>query len=143
MGAEQSSLSDALQSALAGEHAAVYAYGVVGGVVDPVGGTGQLALRAYDIHRTRRELVEEQVRALGDEPVPAEPGYALPAPVTSTADAKELARRVEDRCAVLYAAVVAAASDDLRAQAAGWLEDAATRALDWGATATAFPGVGR
>ena len=81
------------------------------------------------------------MRALGDEPVPAEPGYALPAPVTSAADARELARRVEDRCAVLYAAVVAASTDDLRAQAAGWLEDAATRALDWGATATAFPGV--
>ncbi len=138
-----SGLSDALQAALAGEYAAVYAYGVVGGVANPDGATERLALRAYDTHRTRRDQVEEQVRALGDEPVPAEPGYALPGPVTSTADARELARRVEDRCAVLYAAVVAASTDDLRAEAAGWLEDAATTALEWGATATAFPGVRR
>lgn len=136
------SMSAALQAALAGEHAAVYAYGVIGGAVDPTGAAEALAREAYDVHAGRRDRVEQRVRALGDEPTPAEPGYALPAPVTSIDDADLLARRVEDRCAVLYAAVVAASTDDLRREASGWLEDAATRSLAWGATATAFPGVG-
>ena len=132
----------AIQQALAGEHAAVYAYGVIGGVLDPVGATGVLALDCYEVHQSRRDLVEEQLRGLGAEPVAAEPGYALPSPVTTPVDARLLARQVEDRCAVLYAAAVAASTDDGRAQAAGWLEDAATRAVSWGGTSVAFPGVG-
>jgi hypothetical protein len=135
-------LSGALQEVLAGEHAAVYAYGVVGGVVDAGSVAARLTLEAYDLHRARRDRAEEEVRALGDEPVPAEPGYALPGPVTASGGADRLARQVEDRCAVLYAALVAAANGDLRREAAGWLEDAATRALAWGAPPTAFPGVG-
>ena len=43
---------------------------------------------------------------------------------------------------MLYAAVVASTTGERRVQAAGWLEDAATRALGWGAPPTAFPGVG-
>jgi hypothetical protein len=136
------SLVGALQDVLAGEHAAVYAYSVVGGVLDPGSGSGQLARDAYDEHRARRDRADELLRALDVEPLPAEPGYALPAPVASPGDAAVLARRVEDRCAVLYAALVAATTADQRELAAAWLEDAATRALVWGAPPTAFPGVG-
>lgn len=136
------SLAGALQDVLAGEHAAVYGYSVVGGVLDPGTATARLARAAYDEHRARRDRVDEQLRALDVEPLPAEPGYALPAPVRSPDDAALLARQVEDRCAVLYAAQVAATTADQRALAAAWLEDAATRALAWGAPSTAFPGVG-
>jgi Domain of unknown function (DUF4439) len=111
-------------------------------VRDPGTATAQQARDAYDEHRARRDRVDEQLRALDVEPAPAEPGYALPAPVTSPHDAALLARRVEDRCAVLYAALVAATTSDQRAVATAWLEDAATRALAWGAPPTAFPGVG-
>jgi hypothetical protein len=135
-------LSGALQDVLAGEHAAVYAYAVVGGVVDSGGVAAGSALEAYEVHRARRDRAEAEVRVLGADPVSAEPGYALGGPVTASGGVDRLARQVEDRCAVLYAALVAAATDDLRREAAGWLEDAATRALAWGAPPAALPGVG-
>jgi len=136
------SLVEALQDTLAGEHAAVYAYGVVGGVVASTGRFGQLALAAHGVHQRRRDGLEAWLRRLGEKPVPAEPGYALPAPVSTDGDAERLARRVEDRCAVLYAVLVAATAGRERRAAAGWLADAATRSLGWGAGATALPGVG-
>jgi hypothetical protein len=136
------SLVEALQDALAGEHAAVYGYGVVGGVVDTTGPLGQRSVAGYGAHERRRDRLEARLRELGTEPVPAEPGYALPAAVVTDGDAQRLARRVEDRCAVLYAALVAATTGPQRREAASWLADAATRALAWGAPATALPGVG-
>jgi len=132
----------AAQATLAGEHAAVYAYGVVGGVVDPSGALGGLARAGYGAHVNRRDRLERSLRALDVEPVAAEPGYALPRPVTTEADAARLIRRVEDRCAVLHAALVAASTGELRGEAVGWLSDAATRGLAWGAPPAAFPGVG-
>lgn len=135
------SLVDALQDALAGEHAARYAYAVIGGVVDPTGPTETLALAAYGAHSARRDRLDERLRELGESPAAAEPGYALPETVRAAGDAQQLARQVEDRCAVLYAAVVAASTGPLRRRAADWLEDAAVRTLDWGAASTAFPGV--
>lgn len=136
------SLVESLQDALAGEHAAVYGYGVVGGVADATGSVAQLGLAAYEVHQRRRDRLEARLRRLGAEPVPAEPGYALASPVVTDGDARRLARRIEDRCAVLYAALVAATTGPRRREAAGWLTDAATRSLAWGAPATALPGVG-
>jgi hypothetical protein len=136
------SLVGSLQDALAGEHAAVYGYGVIGGVADITGPVGQLGVAAYEVHRRRRDRLEARLRRLGAEPVPAEPGYALPAPVVTDGDARRLARRIEDRCAVLYAALVAATTGLQRREAASWLVDAATQSLAWGAPATALPGAG-
>jgi len=140
--AGRAALTAALQQALAGEHAAVYAYGVAGGVLDPVGSAATLAREGYATHRDRRDRIRAQLRALEEEPVAAEPGYGLPGRVTTAAEAGALTRRVEDRCAVLHAAVVAASTGELRREATGWLGDAATRLLGWGGDSTAFPGVG-
>lgn len=129
------------QDVLAGEHAAVYAYGVVGGVLDPAGSAAERARSAYEAHVTRRDRIEDRLRGLGEEPVAAEPGYALPEQVTDAGDAARLARRVEDRCGVLHAALVAASIGDLRAAAVGWLSDCATRGLTWGAAPVALPGI--
>ncbi len=141
MSAAPAAFTTALQRALAGEHAAVYAYGVAGGVLDPVGTSATRAREAYDTHRSRRDRIEDRLRALDEEPVPAEPGYGLPAPVTTAAGAEALARQVEDRCAVLHAGVVAASTGEPRQEAMGWLADAAVRVLGWGGEASAFPGV--
>lgn len=132
---------EAVQVALAGEHAAVYAYGVAGAVVDPAGAAAARARTSYDAHTARRDQIEDLLRAGDEEPVVAEPAYGLPAPVTSGADAARLARRVEDRCAVGHAALVAASTDDLRVAATGWLADCATSGVGWGAAPTALPGV--
>ena len=65
------SITDALQAALAGEHACVYGYGLVGA---HAGTREESAARAaYDAHRARRDLVTDQVRARGADPVAALP----------------------------------------------------------------------
>ena len=129
------------ERALAIEHEAVYAYGVVGGVLEPGSAEASRALDGYEAHRARRDRLEDVVQDLGGSPAPAEPGYALPAPVTDIASAARLARRVEDRCAVAYAQLVGSTTGVVRAGAVDWLSDAATRGLSWGAAPTAFPGL--
>jgi len=132
---------EAAERALAIEHEAVYAYGVVGGVLDPGTAEAGRALDGYEAHRARRDRLEDVIQELGGEPVPADPGYVLPAPVTDASSAARLARRVEDRSAVAYAQLVGSSVGVLREVAVGWLTDAATRGLSWGAAPTAFPGL--
>lgn len=129
------------ERALAIEHEAVYAFGVVGGVLEPGTAEAGRALDGYDAHRARRDRLEDAVQELGGGPAPAEPGYVLPAPVTDVSSAARLARRVEDRSAVAYAQLVGSSVGGLRAVAVDWLTDAATRGLSWGAAPTAFPGL--
>ncbi len=128
---------------LAGEHAAVYAYGVLGGRLAAGSALQRQAGDGYVTHRTRRDEVSSMLEALGASPVAAEPGYLLPIPVDTAPQARRVARLVEDRCAVLYAQVVATAVGRTRAYAADSLIDAATRGLSWGATPVPLPGVQR
>lgn len=132
----------ALQAALAGEHAAVYAYSVIAARVEFVPSVVGLATACYAAHRAARDRLVRTLRAGGESPDPTEPGYALPFPVEGPASARRLARLVEDRCAVLHAAVVAATTGPERARGADALVQCATRGLRWGAPPTAFPGVG-
>lgn len=134
-------LVDAAQQTLATEHAALYAYGVSGGVVDPASAEAVRARDSYAVHRARRDDLEQTVRALGADPVVAATGYTLPLPVSGATSAARLAVRVEDRCAASYARLVAASTGELRRRATGWLGEAATRGLSWGAAPTAFPGL--
>ncbi len=131
----------AAQRVLAAEHAAVYAYGVCGGVLEP-GSPAWVGTRdAYLAHRSRRERLEQELRGEGIDPVPALTGYELPRPVDDAASAAQLSRGVEDRCAAAYAGLVRATTGSSRQRAVDWLGDAATRALGWGAQASAFPGL--
>ena len=131
----------AAQTALAGEHAALYAYSVCGGVVDPAS-TESIRIRdGYAAHRTRRDQLEGALRARGAEPVAASTGYDLPVPITSSGSAARLLGQVEDRASVAYAGLVAASSGATRRDAVGWLRDAALRGLAWGRPPAAFPGL--
>ena len=131
---------DALQAVLAGEHAAVYAYGVVGARLH-----GQpderAASAAYDAHRARRAAVTALVTAAGGQPTPAAVAYDIGAPVTAAALARALALRVERAVAGTYADLVGAAPAGSRATPAGWLADSAIRASQWSGVADAFPGL--
>lgn len=144
-GEDSEPIVPALQELLAGEHAALYAYSVLGAWLDPGGPEADSAVRAYDVHRTRRDTVARRLRDLGQQPAVAEPGYALPQPVRDVTSAATLARQTEERCAVLYASLVAAApaSSPDRSLGSTGLVDAATRMLGWGAPPTAFPGISR
>lgn len=131
----RSAQSEALQPALAAEHAAVYAYGVIGGVL---GSSSGAAVTAYAVHRGRRDQLTAMI---GPHAVAAEPGYELPFEVSSQARAARLAARVEDRCADVYASVVAHTTGADRAYAARALTDCAVRGLGWGAEPEPFPGL--
>ncbi|MBB5789891.1 ferritin-like domain-containing protein [Jiangella mangrovi] len=130
---------DATQAALAGEHACVYGYGVVGAHL-PDGGPA--ALSALAAHRERRDALTALIRAAGEDPVAAEPGYALPSPVTDEASARALAVLLEERLGGLYADLVGAAdSPELRELAARGVVSVAVQALAWGGAPAAFPGL--
>jgi len=135
------STEDALQAALAGEHAVVYGYGVVGarlmGLPDE-----RAAVSGYNTHRARRATLELLVAQAGGEPTPAAAGYELGGPVFTTSQARALAARLEHGAAATYCALVAAATGTTRSAAAGWLVDAAVREAFWSGRPDTFPGLG-
>jgi hypothetical protein len=130
---------EALQKALAAEHAAVYGYGVVGGRIRE--GRRMEAKAAYDAHRARRDALVRDVRSLRGTPVAAAPAYALPFPVPDSAAAVRLAAELEDRVAGVYSDLVRAAEGGRRGTAAEALREAAVRAVRWRGESVAFPGL--
>ncbi len=77
---------DALQTALAAEHAAVYVCGALGAQTSQ---SAEPALfvavsEAYAAHRAGRDQLVARVADLGAEPVAAEPAYELPADLGTT-----------------------------------------------------------
>jgi len=124
-----------LQSALAAEHAAVYGYEVVGGVL---GASDQLATTSYEAHRGRRDQL---LARLGADAVAAEAAYSLPFQVGNEKQARRLARLLEQRCAAAYADVVSRTSGEVRLLAARALSECAVRGLSWGAEPEPFPGL--
>ncbi|MEU5404066.1 ferritin-like domain-containing protein [Streptomyces sp. NPDC005963] len=132
-------LLDAVQAALAAEHAAVYGYGVVGARIDDARRAD--AVQAHDAHRARRDGLARTVRDLGGTPAAAAPGYALPFPVPDPAAALRLATHLEDRVAGVYSDLVRAANGQLRREAAVALREAAVRSVRWRGTGVAFPGL--
>ncbi|MBX6356300.1 MAG: ferritin-like domain-containing protein [Micromonosporaceae bacterium] len=111
---------------LAAEHAAIYAYGVIGAHL-----TGAAATAARDAeaaHRARRDALGRQVIAAGATPTPADPAYALPFPVTDQASALRLAVQTEERTGAVWRSALATTSGDERQAALDALVDCAIRA---------------
>lgn len=134
---------DALQTTLAGEHAALFVVGYLGAQTSESGSPGlYTALReSYAGHRERRDRVEELVRAAGGEPVTAAASYELPEiepadPRTVAAAALE----VERACGATYGYLVANAVGDPRAWAVEAVLDSALRELELGGKPRSFPG---
>jgi hypothetical protein len=131
---------EAVQVALAGEHAAVFGYAVVGARC--ASSDTALALASYTIHRHRRDRLTELVTSAGQTPVAAEPGYRLPNRLTGRDAIRGLARHLERGCAEQYAFAVSRTSGAPRAFAAEALTDCAVRGLEWGGDSEPFPGIG-
>ncbi|MFF9093893.1 ferritin-like domain-containing protein [Streptomyces sp. NPDC014802] len=130
---------EALQAALAAEHAAVYGYGVVGGRIGEA--RRAEARAAYDAHRARRDALAREVRDRGAQPVAAAAGYALPFSVPDSAAAVRLAADLEERVAGVYSDLVRAGDGARRREAADALREAAVRAVRWRGGSVAFPGL--
>lgn len=116
------------QVVLSAEHAAVYAYGVLGAQL-PTDLRAQ-ARRAADAHRARRDLLASGLRAEGEQAPAARPAYDVA--VTSGSDAVALAVRVEEGVGVRWRDLVGATtSPAVRAYAVSALTDTAVRAAQW------------
>ncbi|KAA1428902.1 ferritin-like domain-containing protein [Nocardioides antri] len=134
---------DALQTALAAEHAAVFVYGALGGQTsqssDPT--LWSEVTDAYVTHRDRRDELIAMITAEGREPVAAEPAYDLPADLSTPVAVADRALTLERACASTYAFVVASTRDDQRRWAISALVDTALRELAFGGKPERLPGL--
>ncbi|HZJ06926.1 MAG TPA: ferritin-like domain-containing protein [Nocardioidaceae bacterium] len=133
---------EALQTTLAGEHAALYVYGVLGGRVsasdEPTLSSGLDT--AYNIHRGRRDQLISMIRLVGAEPVVAEVSYDLPNPALSAPQLERAALVVEQRCTAVYADMVGSTARASRQWAIDALIESAVRQLGFGGETVPFPG---
>ncbi|MGN0065994.1 MAG: DUF4439 domain-containing protein [Nocardioides sp.] len=135
------SVLEALQEALAAEHAAVFTLATVGArtsaSTQPV--LQALLQEAYRQHRTQRDQLRLLVSDEGGEPVAALAAYEVTAP-TSAAEVRRAAIGIETACTQTYASVVARTSGDERAWALSALTWSAALLVRLGDAPTAWPG---
>lgn len=134
---------EALQATLAGEHAAVYLYAVLGARCSR---SKQHDLyealdASFRLHRRRRDGLVTLITRHGADPVAAEVAYETPSPLASAADLTRAALQVERRLAEVYGQQVASTSGSDRRWAIDALEDCAVRQLAFRGAPETFPGL--
>lgn len=133
---------DALQASLTAEHAACFAYGVLGGVLAGTAPGGPDQGRAdlvYVGHRALRDELTEVIAGLDADPVAAEAAYALPFAVTTTAACRRLAALVEERVGAVHSYAVSQTTGASRELLAEAVTSAALAARGWGTAPSPFP----
>jgi hypothetical protein len=128
-----------LQGALAAEYAAIYGYGVVGAYL-----TGQDqgdAMSDWRLHQDARDTLTGMIAKLGATPVAASAAYDLPFAVDSSTSARRLAVILEQGVTRAYLGVVAAGNAKVRTFGALAMQAPANRAIAWGGSPAAFPGM--
>lgn len=129
----------ALQAALAAEHAAVYGYGVAGAMLS---GTEQAAaLTDWKAHQEARDTLQAMIGRLGATPVAASAAYSLPFTVHDARSARLLAAALEDGVTKAYLGLVAVTNQTLRTFGALAMLPPARRAASWRGSTVAFPGM--
>ncbi len=133
----------ALQATLAGEHAAVWIYGVLGAQSSQSRTPGLFdeLSTAYALHRKRRDQLEVTISGLDAQPVAAQVSYALPNPARTTAQLRAAALQVEQRLADVYGQQVQSTTHAQRRWAIAALDDCAVRQLGFGGSPTGLPGM--
>jgi hypothetical protein len=139
--------ADALQGALAAEHAALWCYSLVVAFL-PADQAAQARADA-DAHRDLRSRVAQTLTDIGKRPVSALPAYAVPKPVTDAASAAALAAVAEtDAMAAWRSVLEHTAYVELRQVAVTTLTAATVRCARWRRitgerpTVPDFPGLG-
>ncbi|GGK72979.1 hypothetical protein Ppa06_31410 [Planomonospora parontospora subsp. parontospora] len=128
-----------LSTALAAEHAAVYAYGVIAART-----TGELratATAAFKAHRVRRDRLRAMITERGGVPAEADPAYALPVTPSSADQAVELAVLVEKGVTTAYLELAADDDPVLRRTAALAMQECVKRSYGLRPEIEAFPGM--
>jgi ferritin-like protein len=134
--------TDALQDALAAEHAAVYVFGVLGAQTSEFEQRTLFdsLLTAYQQHRSARDELVARIRKLGVQPVAAAPAYELPNGVSTPAQVVRAALVTERRATQTYGTLVAQTVGDDRAWAIDALDESAVRQLRFRGRPENFPG---
>ena len=139
---------DAVQDALAAEHAAVWTHGLVSAFISVPQQSAAVADGAT-AHRARRDATERWLRDAGATPRPPAAAYLPPQPVDSAASAIAALIAVEtDACAAWRGVLERTEDATVRTSAFDALTVSAVRATRWrriaGITPTsiAFPGAG-
>ena len=136
---------EALQAALAGEHAAVYLTGFLGAQASKSRQPALYAalLASYDAHRAARDRLTELVTDAGGTPVAAAVTYELPARTTTVAEMSDAALQVERRITETYGSLVESTSGAVRRWALVALDSSAVRQLVFRGTPEMFPASAR
>ena len=130
------SAAEVLAELLAGEHAAVFGYGVIGARLDLR--RRALALSAFDDHRLLRDQLTALMTGRG-LPTPG-PALSYDVPVTTPQSAVQQAVALESGLGVLWRDLVASTDEAaLRALAVRGLSATAVRAARWRASAGLRP----
>ena len=124
------------QQTLAAEHAAIWAFGLVG-ATPPLAAP---AMAALSTHRSRRTTCVDAVVALGGDPVTSAVAYDVERPQGAEAG-RRLAADLERRCSVAYATLSGAGERRTRLQAAQWLRESAVAAWTWDGEVPVLPGL--
>jgi hypothetical protein len=133
---------EAQQATLAGEHAAVYLFGVLGAQASQSRQPALYArlLDAFRVHRKRRDQLTVVIAASGADPVAAEVSYDLPASMETAPELNDAALQVERRIARTYGQLVESTAGAERRWALVALDDSAVRQLEFRGTPEMFPG---
>lgn len=133
---------EALQAALAGEHAAVYSYGAIGARTSASAEPSLYAtmLAGFRTHRRRRDQLTAMISAHGATPVEAEVDYEVPTPLDSAAELNNAALQLERRIARTFSQLVESTAGAERRWALVALDDAAVRQVELRGTPEMFPG---
>lgn len=133
----------ALQKALAAEHAAVHLYGLLGAQSSK---SRQPTLfsrltDAYEDHRTARDELTVLVSAKGADPVAAKVDYEAPGPTGTAGQIEKVARTIERRVTRTYGELVGNTAGSDRRWAISALDASAAREVAFGAAPDDFPGL--
>ena len=133
---------DALQIALAGEHAALYVYGVLGAQTSGVGHAPAVRAvsEAYATHRARRDHLTGLVLEEGGTPVASEAAYELPGRLGSPVAVSGRRGSWSAGCGDLRLAGGEHGGQDRRRWAIDALTDTAVRELTFRGSPEIFPG---
>lgn len=128
-----------LRKALAAEHAAVFAYGLLGART-----TGTLRAKvtaAFDAHRARRDALRTLILNRGGKPTEPEASYEVGGTPTGSTAAVNLAVQVEQGIAATYVELAASQEPALRRYAAQAVQESVVRSYGFRPALTAFPGM--
>jgi hypothetical protein len=134
---EQIDAVEALQAALAAEHAAVHGYAFIG--ARSSGEDRTRAAEHREAHVSRRDGLHAELVQRESEPVASEVAYPLPEH-TDEEDLAEFAAELEEDCAQAYLQLAGTGEPATRDLARRALTETAVRCLAWGRPPSAFPG---